>query len=91
MLSTEDAANATRACHRPAGSVSIYVVEFIFCQAECCENASTARESPSCVSSPNLLDEGAEMNKMTRPEILEAILPISGPQNSPVNCGEPDE
>src|SRR5215475_1812557 len=29
MLSTEDAANATRACHRPAGSVSIGVAEFI--------------------------------------------------------------
>src|SRR5215469_12353059 len=29
MLSTEDAANATRACHRPAGSVFICLVEFI--------------------------------------------------------------
>ena len=39
MLSTEDAANATRVCHRPAGSVFICVQEFISVSKKVCQRA----------------------------------------------------
>jgi hypothetical protein len=31
---------------------------------------------------PNLIHTGAEMNQMTRQQILDAILPLNGPENA---------